>query len=130
MSQANVEIARRGFAAIAAGDLETVADLMAPDVRWHAGDPDSEWACRSREQALAYMRSRQTPQRAGELLDVVDAGDRVVVVLQPPPDEEGVTPPPRANVTTIRDGQVVEMIGFESPQDALAHVGHNPETWR
>ena len=67
------------------------------------------------------MRARQGQRRLGRLLDVIDMGDRVVVVMQPPP-ENGVSPPPRANVTTFRDGQVVEMIGFESPEAALAHV--------
>jgi len=121
MSQANVERVRRGFAAIAAGDLEPIAELLAPDIKWHGGDPEAEGACRNRGEALAFMRARQGQQRLGRLLDVIDMGDRVVVVMQPPP-ENGVSPPPRANVTTFRDGQVVEMIGFESPEAALAHV--------
>jgi ketosteroid isomerase-like protein len=121
MSQANVERVRRGFAAIAAGDLEPIAELLAPDIKWHGGDPEAEGACRNRGEALAFMRARQGQRRLGRLLDVIDMGDRVVVVMQPPP-ENGVSPPPRANVTTFRDGQVVEMIGFDSPEAALAYV--------
>jgi ketosteroid isomerase-like protein len=122
VSEANVELVKRGYAAIAAGDLEAVGELMAPDVRWHAGDPDSRYACHNREEALAFMRARQTPRRMGRLLDVIDAGDRVVVVVQPPAEDE-VTPPPRAVVTTVRDGQVAEMVGFESREAALASAG-------
>lgn len=127
MSEGNVELVRRGYAAIVAGDLEAVGELMAPDIKWHAGDPDAEYACHNRREALAFMRSRQTPRRAGRLLEVIDAGDRVVVIMQPP-DEDGVTPPPRANVTTVRDGRIVEMVGFESPEDALAYAAAPPET--
>lgn len=126
MTQANVELVRRGYAAIVAGDLEAVGELMAPDIKWHAGDPDSRYACHNRREALAFMRSRQTRWQAVRLLDVIDAGDRVVVVIQPP-DEDGMTPPPRANVTTVRDGQIVEMIGFESPDAALAYAGVEAE---
>ena len=120
MSKANVEVARRGYAAIARGDLDAVAELLAPDVKWHGGDPDAEGACRNRNEALAFMRNRAMA-RMGQLVDVVDAGDSVVVVMQPPP-QDGETPPRRANVTRFRDGQVVEMIAFESPEAALAHV--------
>ena len=121
MSKANVELVKRGYAAITAGDLDAVGELMAPEIRWHAGDPDARYACHNRKEALAYMRARQTPGRIGRLLEVIDAGDRVVVIMQPP-DEDGVTPPPRANVTTVRDGQIVEMVGFESPEAALDHA--------
>jgi ketosteroid isomerase-like protein len=122
VSETNVELARRGFAAIAAGDLEAVGELMAPDVKWHAGDPDSNYACHNREEALAFMHARQTPRRIGRLLEVIDVGDRVVVVMQPL-EEDGVTPPPRAILTTLRDGQVAEMVGFESREAALASAG-------
>lgn len=121
MSRANVELARRGFAAIAAGDLQPVAALLAPDVKWHGGNPEDEGACRNREQALAFMRAGMAQRRVGQLVDVIDAGDSVVVVMQPPA-QDGETPSLRANLTTFRDGQVVEMIAFASPEDALAHV--------
>ncbi len=68
------------------------------------------------------MGRARRQHRIGQLLDVIDAGDSVVVVMQPP-SVEGVASPPRANVTTFRDGVVVEIIAFESPQAALAHIG-------
>lgn len=122
MSEANVERARRGFAAAARGDLGAVAELLAPDVKWHGGDPDYEGSCHNREQALAFMRAARADGRFGELVDVVEAGEQVVVIMQPPP-VDGEPQPRRANVTTFREGQVVEMIHFESPEDALAHAG-------
>lgn len=120
MSESNVELARRGYEALMRGDYVTVGELLDPEVKWHAGDPDSAFACRNREQALAFMRR---PERTPvELIDVIDAGERVVVILQPPP--EGDEPAARAaNVTTFRDGKAVEMVHYPDPQDALAAAG-------
>jgi ketosteroid isomerase-like protein len=117
----NVELVRRGFDAAARGDLEVIGELLDPDVKWHGGDPAS--GCRNRAQALAFMQDRAL-RRLGRLIDVIDAGeDRVVVVLQPAGEEGAPAPPPRANVTTMRDGRVVEMVAYETPEEACAAVG-------
>lgn len=121
MSTENVELARRGYEAIKRGDLTAVADLLDEDVNWHAGDPMVEGACRSREQALAFMR-RPERRGPGELIDVIDAGDRVVVILQPPPID-GEPAPMRAQITTFRDGKVIEMAGYPTIDAALAAAG-------
>ncbi len=58
----------------------------------------------------------------GELIDVIDAGDKVAVIMQPA--SEGDEPaPPTANVTTFRNGKVVEMVHYPDPQDALQAAG-------
>lgn len=119
MSSANVELVRRGFTAAAAGDLSVIRQLLDPEVKWHGGDPSS--GCQNREQALRFMQ-RPDALRIGRLLDVVDAGDRVVVVLEPR-DRDGAALSPRANVTTIRDGRVVEMVAYPTPEEAFAAVG-------
>lgn len=124
MSSLNVELARQGYEAISRGDLEAVRPLLAPNVRWHGGDPDAPGACRGREEALQYMRAARQRGAVPELVDVIDAGDRVVVILQPPAAQPGLAPPPRrANVTTFRDGRVIEMVAHESPEAALAAAG-------
>lgn len=122
MSVSNLERARAGFAAIQRGDLEAIAELLDPEVKWHGGDPTAEGACQNRGQALEFIRQGRRLGRIGKLVDVIDVGDDRVVVVMQPPDEDGVTPPRRANVTTFRDGKVVEMIAFESPEAALAHA--------
>jgi ketosteroid isomerase-like protein len=121
MSSENVELARRGYEAIKRGDLAEVRELLDEDVKWHAGDPLAEGACRNREEALAFMR-RPERRGPGELIDVIDAGDRIVVILQPPP-LDGEPAPMRAQITTFRDGKVIEMAGCPTVEAALAVAG-------
>jgi len=120
MAESNVELARRGFDAALRGDLEVLGALLDPDVSWHGGDPFAPGACRSRGQALAFMRQSDV-LRGGrfELVDVVAAGDKVVVIMRPPSDAD--TPAPTvANVATFRDGKVIEMVHYPDAEDALA----------
>lgn len=116
-----MELARRGFAALARGDIDVIADLLAEDVLWHAGDPSAEGTCHNRRQALDWI-NRPDRQGPGELLEVIDAGDRVVVILQPPPID-GMPSPPRGQITTFRDGKVIEMRGFATVESALEAAG-------
>ncbi|HWD70835.1 MAG TPA: nuclear transport factor 2 family protein [Solirubrobacteraceae bacterium] len=120
----NADIAREGFAAIARGDFDAVSDFLDPDVKWHGGNPAD--GCQNRGQALAWIRGR--PQRTGgatvpELVDVVEAGNRVVVVMQPHPSHDDPQPQRTANLTSFRDGKVVEMVHYDDAADALAALG-------
>ncbi len=121
MSQTNIELARRGYEALQRGDLEDVAALLDENVSWHGGDPSEEEACHTRQEALAFIRR---PERTdpGELVDLVDAGDRVVVILQPPAID-GNPVPLRAQISTFRDEKVIEMVGYPNVADALAAAG-------
>jgi ketosteroid isomerase-like protein len=104
-------------------DLDALAELLDPAVRWHAGDPDAKYACHNKGEALQFMRKNWLSGGSpGELLDVVDAGDKVVVIMRRGPADEG-SAPTVANLTTFRDGKVVEMVHFPDPKDALAAAG-------
>jgi ketosteroid isomerase-like protein len=119
MEASNVETARRGFDAALRGDLDAIAELLDPDVTWHGGDPSAPGACHNRDQALSFMRQSQVI-RGGrfELVDVVGAGDKVVVIMRPP--SEGPEPAPAAaNLVTFRDGKVVEMVHYPDAEEAL-----------
>jgi ketosteroid isomerase-like protein len=113
VSSENVAAAREGYEAALRGDFNAIAALLDPDVKWHGGDPAS--GCQNRDEALGFMRQALQHGFEAELVDVVEAGDQVVVVLRPAGQDE-----PRANLTTFKDGKVVEMVAFESPEDALA----------
>ena len=119
MSETNAELARRGWEAALRGDLDAVAGFLDPDVKWHGGDPTGPGACRDRDQALNYMRHALEHRALPELVDVRDAGDKVVLVLRRPPGEDA-EPSLVANLTTFRDGKVIEMVHFDDLEDALA----------
>lgn len=117
----NADIAREGFAAIARGDFDAISGFLDPEVKWHGGNPAD--GCQNREQALAWIRGRG--DRTGgapvpDLVDVVEAGERVVVVMQPHPSEEDPQPRRTANLTTFRAGRVVEMVHYDDAELALA----------
>lgn len=124
MSESELQLIRRGFEAVAAGDVDAIAPVLHPDVRWHAGDPAH--GCQNRHQALAWLR-RPEARGLRRLVDLIDAGDgRYLAVLQPGPgldDDPGAAPPLRANLATIRDGLVVEMVGYDSLKEAFAAAG-------
>jgi ketosteroid isomerase-like protein len=118
----NVELARLGFEAASVGDFDAIGALLDSDVRWHGGDPSAVGACRNRGQALEFMRRAYEHGRLGELVDVVGAGNKVVVIMRPPP--EGSKPRILvANLTTFQSGKVIEMVHYPNPDDALAAAG-------
>ena len=122
MSPTNVEIARRGYEAALRGDLSELEDFLDPNVKWHAGDPTAEGACRNRGEALEFMRQARQRGPIGQLVEIVDAGDEVVVIMRPVA-RGGEEPALTANLTTFRDGRAVEMVHYPRAEDALAAAG-------
>jgi ketosteroid isomerase-like protein len=119
MSESTVEMARRGYDAALRGDLDVIGAMLDPEVKWHGGDPSSPDGCHNRTEALAFMRHAFATGAIGELVDVVGADDKVVVIMRPL--SQGEQPAAlRANLTTFRDGKVVEMVHYPDPDDALA----------
>lgn len=122
MAESNVELARRGWEAALRGDLDTLSDLLDPQVKWHAGDPSAEGSCRNRNEALAFMRRARSRAPRAELVDVLDAGEKVVVITRGRDAGDGPAQP-SANVTTFRDGKAVEMVHYPSVDDAMSAAG-------
>jgi len=122
VAENNVDIARRGYQAALRGDLNAVREFLDPEVKWHGGDATDPAACHNREQALEFMRRARARRRIGELVDVIGAGDRVVVIMRPSDTDEG-QPKLSANLTTFRDGKAIEMVHYPNPEDALAAAG-------
>jgi ketosteroid isomerase-like protein len=125
MTESNVELARRGYEAVVRGDLEAIRALLDPDVKWHAGDPTAEGTCQNRDQAIAFMRQARTRAAMGEPVELVDAGDKVVVIMRRKADD-GESTELVANLTTFRDGKVIEMVHYPNPDDARAAAGVAP----
>jgi hypothetical protein len=91
--------------------------------------PTGEQACHSREDATAFIRRALADGLTAELLDVRDAGERLVAVIHThaPPEWER-SPDPHGELVTIRDGKVVEMVVYATVEDALAAAGLRSRT--
>ena len=127
MSESNVELVRRGYEAIARGDFELIEEILDPEVVWHGSDGPGTDSCHNRAEALQFMRAARRRGALEELVDVIDAGDSVVVVMRPRRSGEPDDSHLRANVTTFRDGKVIRMVAHESPEAALAAAGLPPD---
>jgi ketosteroid isomerase-like protein len=112
----------RGFEAAISGDVNAVREFLDPDVKWHGGNPSAAGACHNREQALEFMRGARSRRRIGELVDIVDAGDKVVVIMRRP-SEDGEQAALSANLTTFRDGKAIEMVHYPNAEAALTAAG-------
>jgi ketosteroid isomerase-like protein len=122
MAESNVELARRGWEAALRGDLDTLRDMLDPEVKWHGGDPSAQGACRNRDEALEFMRRVRSRAPRAELVDVLDAGENVVIITRGRDTEDG---PARAsaNLATFRGGRAVEMVHYPNVDDALSAAG-------
>jgi ketosteroid isomerase-like protein len=121
MSQELVDLARRGYEAVRRGDFDTVREFLDPDVKWHAGDPTAEFACHNRRQALEWMRNARRQGPIGELVELIDAGDQVVVIMRRTGDHG--QPELVANLTTFRDGKAIEMVHYPDVDQARVAAG-------
>ena len=128
MTASEVELVRNAWAAFARGDVEAATAALHPEVRWYgAGNPDAEGACHNRGDAEAFIRRALDDGVTAELLDVRDAGDRLVAVIHThaPPEWER-DPQPHGELISVRDGKVAEMVVYPTVDDALAAAGLGP----
>ena len=88
MSQANVELVLKGYWAFVGGDLETVADMLDPDIEWIAVDP-SEAA--GHEGVLSILADRFEDGYRVEIERCVGIGDDVAVSFRVAGEERDET---------------------------------------
>jgi ketosteroid isomerase-like protein len=129
MSEANVDVVRRGLAAFNDKDWEKSVQLMDPDVEWHdAPDLPGAQVHRGRDAVLAQWRDMRDalaefgvePERFFEV------GDRVVVFLRSRGRgrTSGIEVSREiAQVFTVRDGLVAKVVGYDDRSKALEAVG-------
>ena len=122
VTETNVELTRRGFEAALVGDFDAIGVLLDSDVKWHGGAPAATGSCQNRAQALEVMRRAYEHGRLGELVEVTAAGDKVIVVMRPPA-QDGKQASLVANLTSFRDGKVIEMVHYADPDEARAAAG-------
>jgi uncharacterized protein len=114
MAHPNEDLARRGYAAFAAGDMATLDDLFADDIVWHVGgrgplSGDYE----GKEAVIAYF-GRLAQETGGnfriELHDMLANDEHVVALTSASAERQGRSLDNARGVQVfhIRDGKVTE----------------------
>jgi hypothetical protein len=100
VSESDVEMVCSAWGSFSRGDLATATAVLAPDARWYgADDPGDEGGCHSRDEALRFIERSLADGITAKLLDIHDAGDRLVAVV------EARTPPEAAAAGRARRGR-------------------------
>jgi len=118
---------RETWAALPRGDFDTVEAQFASDAKWRAVEV-GEWNCDERTQILRVMRENRARRvLEGDVEEVFDVGERVVVAFRPAHDDpDGVGWPLddgiRYVVLSLSGGLVTEMKGCLNRQGALDYA--------
>jgi ketosteroid isomerase-like protein len=121
------------FGALRAGDYETAAEMLDPDVRWQGLRED--WVCLGREEVLETFCVGLEERRDVDALEFVRAGgDNVVFGARGPGITEVGGEPLHGqifNVYTFRDARIAEIHDYRFRGEALAAAGVAPHPeWR
>ena len=128
MSQENVELVRRAFAAINQG-VEVADEIMAPDVELRASGrlPDAGIAAHGREAVKSWWRQLvEVVDLRYEVDEYIDVGDAVVAVTRQ--IARGVASGAETTnrivvVIRIREGKLTHVEAYGSKRQALEAVG-------
>jgi ketosteroid isomerase-like protein len=131
MSQENLEIVRRAYAALNGGEIEAAVEFLHPEIEWrpYLGAVESD-IYRSRE-AVIGMWSQLEEGFGGTLRikcrELIDVGERgIVAVVEASGVGSGSGAEVRqrwAQLVTIRDGLVVLVEPFHDKDTALEAAG-------
>jgi ketosteroid isomerase-like protein len=122
MSTADVELVRQAYAALASGRLNEAEQVLHPDAQWLGVEP-GPWDCIGREQVVATMRERVEQGAVGELEEIREAGDAVLLTMIATPEVMellGLSSDRTYILVECDAGRVVRMRDFASADDALA----------
>jgi ketosteroid isomerase-like protein len=119
------DLAVRVRTALETADLTMFGELLDPDVSW--GAPGARRpSCSNRDQVLAWYEKGREAGVRGRVTDVTVVGDHLLVSLLvggTEAAEERGGEALRWQVLGVRDGRIVDIVGFDDRTDALAHVG-------
>jgi len=119
------DVARRLERALRQSDLVAVGDLLDPGVTW--GPPDSTSPpCTNKKQVLAWYRRGAAAGASAQVTEILATGDRILVGLSidaMSTADEGDGRSARWQVYTVRDGLIVDIVGFDSRVEAAARAG-------
>jgi uncharacterized protein len=129
MSQENIEIVRRAYEAANRGDFERVSPDLHPEIEFHTYAQSPEAGLyRGKEAVQRYNQGlfEQFETTRFEIEELVDAGDRVVVVSTQHAQPKGGQQEMNVRVVevwTIRDGLLAERRSYSTKAEALEAAG-------
>jgi ketosteroid isomerase-like protein len=114
-------LARQVRIAYESGDVASFAELLDPNVRWGPpGDPAPP--CQNREQVLAWYERGSQAGMTARVSEVSVLGDRILVglmVADSKASKQRGGAAARWQLLTVREGRVVDIVGFEQKSEAL-----------
>jgi ketosteroid isomerase-like protein len=129
MSQENVELVRAAYEAANGGEFDTANSYMHPEIEFHtyAQSPQAG-VYRGKEAVLKYNMDlfEQFEKIRFEVDELVDAGDRVVVVTTQHAVPKGGRQEMHvhvAEVWVVRDGLLAERRSYSTKPEALEAAG-------
>jgi uncharacterized protein len=128
MSQENVEIVRRAYQAMEAGDVDEVATLAHPDAEWISDRRTGLGTIRGIENVIQFFVD-QREVLVEAMLDAerfFDQDDRVLVFLRVAATGRGSGARVEiriAHLWTLRDGLIVRGEGYGNRDEALEAAG-------
>lgn len=114
----NVERARKGYAAFANGDMDTVGELLSDDIVWHAGGNNILSGDYKGKEAVFGLLGRIMQETGGTLSqdvhDILANDEHVVVLVQTSAERNGVRVDQRAVdvMHADADGRITEFWRF------------------
>ncbi len=118
-------LAQQVRVALEAADLSAFGHLLDPNVTW--GAPGARRpTCQNRDQVLSWYRRGKESGSEARVSEVAVHGDRILVEMTvrntQAADERGGAAL-RWQVLSVRDGRVVDIVGFDDRTEAVARVG-------
>jgi hypothetical protein len=120
-AEAMEHIADQVKGALQSADLAAYAHLLDPNVHWGAPG-DQTFGCQNRNQVLSWYQSGHDAGVRAEVTETIVSGDRILVgmrVTGRDHDDE----PERWQVLTVRDGLVVDIVGYDERIEAADAAG-------
>ncbi|MGA2527835.1 MAG: nuclear transport factor 2 family protein [Acidimicrobiales bacterium] len=115
------ELARKVKLALQAADLSLFAEFLDPHVHWGPpGDPSPP--CQNRDQVIAWYERAKSSGMNAQVGAVTVVADRVLVELVVSGTDKARrrTGQARWQVLAVRDGRVVDIVGFDQKDEAVA----------
>lgn len=119
----NADLARRGYAAFGAGDMETLSELIADDAVWHIGGNSALTGDYKGREAVFGLFGKLGEMSEGtmsiEIHDILANDDHTIVLTTVTAGgSRGSLSSRTADTSHIKNGQLTEFWSFSDDQNA------------